>query len=76
MKFLKYILNYRENIEELDELTKEYDRRRVDKYKSTKIINELNKRIGILNNLLDKKKETIKKKNKQIKELKKSDKEV
>lgn len=76
MKFISYLIHYKENTNELEELTKKYDDERTDNYKANKTIQELNKKIKFLNERVEKHLETIKKKNKQIKELKKSDKEV
>lgn len=71
MNFIKYIIHYKENIKEIEELTKKYDDERADTYKANKTIQELNEQIKFLNERIEKHLETIKKKNKQIKELKK-----
>ena len=70
MKFISYLIHYKENTNELEELTKKYDDERTDNYKANKTIQELNKKIKFLNERVEKHLETIKKKNKQIMVLK------
>ncbi len=74
MNFIKYIINYKENVKELDELTEKYDDARSDIYKSNKQIQELKEKNTFLNERNDRHLETIKEKNKQIRQLKKENK--
>ena len=72
--FINYLLHYRENIKEIEELTKKYDNERSDTYKANKQIQELKEKNTFLNERNDRHLETIKEKNKQIRKLKKQNK--
>lgn len=73
MIFLKYLIHYKENKNELEELTKKYDDARSDIYNSNKQIKELKEKNKFLEERINKHLETIKTKNKQIRDLKKRD---
>lgn len=74
IEFIKYIKNYKENIKEIQELTKKYDDERSDTYRANQKIKELKEQIDFLNDRNDKHLETIKDKNKEIRKLKKENK--
>ncbi len=65
--FIKYLFNYKENVEELANLTQKYDEKRSDISKLNEKINFLDKRA---NDYLDK----INEKNKRIRQLQKQNK--
>lgn len=74
MGFIKYCMNYRENIKELEELTQKYDSERSDVYKTMELLKETKEKNKFLVERNEKHMETIKDKNKKIRELKKQNK--
>lgn len=72
--FIGYILNYKENVKELQILTQRYDDERSDNVKANNEIIKLKEQNNFLNERNEKHLETIKEKNKQIRQLKKQNK--
>ena len=76
MNFINYLIHYKENSKELEDLTKKYDDERADTYKANERIQELKEQIKFLTERNDKYLDTIKSKNKEIRELKKRNKKL